>query len=91
MGHENCGAIQAVLNKQDETIPEIAALVKPAVSIAAAESGDPLKNAVEANVKLVVSQLKAMDFIDKLIKTGDLQVVGSYYHLQNGLVRILSQ
>ena len=34
MGHENCGAIQAVIKNQDQTMPEIGALIKPAVECA---------------------------------------------------------
>ena len=91
MGHENCGAIQAVLMKQDQTIPEISALIKPAIICAESEKGDPLQNAVEANVKLVVNQLREMAFIKAPLQAGDLEVIGSYYHLQNGVVRLLME
>lgn len=89
MGHENCGAVSAVLNKTDQTIPEIAALIRPAIEISKKEQGNPLQNAVEANVKLVVGQLKAKDFIKELVEKKELDVVGSYYYLQNGSVRLL--
>ena len=91
MGHENCGAIQAVLKNQDQTMPEIGALIRPAVECAKGEKGDLLQNAIEANVNLVVHQLKEMDFIKKAMQAGDLEVVGSYYQLQNGVVRLLME
>ena len=91
MGHENCGAIGAVLNNQDQTIPAIAALIKPAVECSKEMKGPPLQNAVEANVKQVVHYLREMGFIKELINSGQLDVFGSYYHLQNGVVRLLME
>ncbi len=91
MGHENCGAIQAVLSDQDQTMPEIGALIRPAVDCSKDKKGDPLQNAIEANVNLVVEQLKKMPFIKQAMQTGDLEVVGSYYHLKNGIVRLLME
>ncbi|MBM3191625.1 MAG: carbonic anhydrase [Chlamydiae bacterium] len=89
MGHENCGAVQAVLKKQDQTIPEISALIGPAIAGVASKSGDPLENAVEANIRSVVAYLKQQDWIKEAMDKKELEVQGAYYHLQNGFVRIL--
>lgn len=84
MGHENCGAVQAVLSGKDQTMPEIGALIKPAI-----KKCNSLQEAVEANVRLVVKELSELAFIKEAVKKGDLEVRGSYYHLQNGVVRLL--
>ncbi len=84
MGHENCGAVQAVLSGNDQTIPHIARQMKPAI-----KKGESLQEAVEANVRLVVKELSALSFVKEAVKKGDLEVYGSYYHLQNGVVRLL--
>ncbi len=91
MGHENCGAVEAVLNNQDSLIPEIAALIKPAIKSCDCEQGNKLQNAIEANVKFVVNGLKKESFIQDALKKGDLDVAGSYYHLEKGWVRLILQ
>ncbi|MBM3193699.1 MAG: carbonic anhydrase [Chlamydiae bacterium] len=89
MGHENCGAVNAVLHQMDQTIPEIAALIRPAIEASKNKKGDPLQNAVEANVELVVEELKQKPFIKELVEKNQLLVKGSYYHLQDGSIRLL--
>lgn len=82
MGHENCGAVEAVLEKKDGTIPEIAALIRPSIQ-------DGLQASIESNVRHVVEGLQRTDFIQELVKKGQLEVVGACYHLQTGAVQPL--
>jgi carbonic anhydrase len=92
LGHERCGAVEAAL-KGGETHGHINSLVKPiqpAVDKAKKQPGDPLANAVRANVTMVVQQLKSSaPILEGLVKKGDLTVVGALYDLDNGVVSIL--
>jgi carbonic anhydrase len=92
LGHERCGAVEATL-AGGEAPGHIGGLVKaiqPAVDKASKEPGDPVENAVRANVALVVQQLKSSTpILEKLVKKGDLTVVGARYDLDDGEVEIL--
>ena len=91
MGHENCGAVGAVLNNQDTLIPEISALIRPAIQSCECDKGNKLQNAVEANVKFVVTRLRNELFIQDAIKKGELDVIPTYYHLEKGQVRLIPE
>jgi len=92
LGHERCGAVEATL-KGGEAHGHIGSLVKaiqPAVDKAKNQPGDPLANAVRANVAMVVQLLKSSaPMLGKLVKKGDLTVAGAVYDLDNGVVSIL--
>ncbi len=88
LGHERCGAVDAVLNKNIKDIETVAALIEPAVAPYRGEK-DALPKAVEANVAQVVSQLKESPIISRLIKEKKMAVVGAYYHLTDGRVELL--
>ncbi len=94
MGHESCGAVDAATKvvTENATFPgSIGPMVEPiipAVLQARGEPGDLLDNAVRANVRRVVNQLR--NNTDPLLlepqRSGDLWVVGAYYHLDSGEV-----
>lgn len=76
LGHENCGAVNAVLTDNASTIPDIARKIRPAIK------GDrTLEKATKDNVRAVVAELKK--------QYPKLQVVGGYYHLASGKVELL--
>lgn len=86
LGHENCGAVAAVLDNQASTIPVIAKHIAPAIK------GDTsLEEAVKDNVKAVVSQLRRTSFISKLSRKGKITVVGGYYDLKTGDVQLVDK
>ncbi len=89
LGHENCGAVTAVVNNQTNGIKRVAQLIQPAVTASKGQPGDPIKNAVEANIRQQVKDLKRSPVIGPLCKKGQLDVVGGYYHLTTGEVEIL--
>jgi carbonic anhydrase len=61
-----------------------------AVEKAKNQPGDPLENAVRANITMVVQQLKSSaPILEELVKKGDLTVVGARYDLDDGVVVIL--
>lgn len=89
LGHERCGAVTAVLAKQTEGIEEIAAYIEPAIQSVKGESGDPLTNAIKANVRAIVAQLKRSPVLAKPLADGKLKIVGGYYNLESGKVDLL--
>lgn len=90
LGHENCGAVRAVLNNEaNEDIADIAPLIQPAITKTKNLPGDPLANAIKANVQQVVSHLKSTPILSRLIKENKLKIVGGYYELNKGSVQYL--
>lgn len=89
LGHQNCGAVQAVINGQTKEIEAIAALISPALEKARHQKGTLIENAVKDNVVNVVEQLKNSGLIADLMKKGKIDVVGGYYNFQTGEVEIL--
>lgn len=92
LGHSRCGAVEAAV-KSGETpghIADIIAAIRPAVERVKDMPGDPVDNAVRANVRMVVEQLKSSQpVLSHLVKEGKLQIVGAYYDLDTGKVEIL--
>lgn len=86
LGHQNCGAVEAVLANNTKDIENIAKHIEPAV-----KKGDSLVKATEDNIRNSVKRIKASAPIAKLIKEGKIDVVGAYYELSTGKVRLLDQ
>src|SRR5215831_9940530 len=61
LGHERCGAVTAAVQggPPEGHIVSLVNLIKPAVERSRALSGDPVSNAVRANVEMVVKQLRS--------------------------------
>lgn len=91
LGHENCGAVKAVLNDQTKDIEALANLIEPAIAKAKDAPGDPLENAVKANAKSVADYLKSTTLLRKKIQGGTVQVKAGYYNLKSGKVDILPE
>jgi carbonic anhydrase len=86
LGHENCGAVSAVINHYAEGVPAIARLIEKATVGLKKHS---LYDAVIANVQYTVNELKRMKAFKSLIEQGKLEIVGGYYHFLTGQVDIL--
>jgi len=84
LGHESCGAIKAVLEKNKEDIEQVAALIQPAL-----KKNMTLELAVKANVNHVVANLKKSPFLKKLITEKKLECIGGYYNISTGDIEIL--
>ena len=88
LGHERCGAVIATID--DKPVPgkigSILEKIKPAVTASVNESGDRIKNAVVANIKSQIAELKTSLVLTDLIKTGKLKIFGGYYDLDTGIV-----
>lgn len=90
LGHNRCGAVSAALSdgKAPGHIGAVAAAIKPAVAKTKDQPGDPVENAVRANVLSVVHRLEtAPPILSVKVKAGKLQVIGACYSLDNGQVK----
>jgi carbonic anhydrase len=92
LGHTRCGAVSAAVagGEAHGHIGSIVEKIKPAVEETRGKPGDPVDNAVRANVRHVVRQLRgASPILSKLVKAGKLRVVGACYDLDTGRVEFL--
>jgi carbonic anhydrase len=90
LGHQKCGAVSAVLSgKELDDIENIAPYIKEAVDETKHMPGNPLVNAIKANVEHGIKELKKNRIIAALLKAKKLQIVGAYYDLESGKVEIL--
>lgn len=89
MGHENCGAVKAVLDGNTKDIEDIAALIQPAVNQVKNQGGPVLKNAIQKNAENVARQLKTSPVLSGMIKEGKLRIVPAYYNFVSGKVDFL--
>lgn len=97
LGHEKCGAVAATVDVAKSGAmpgPHIASLVTaitPAVDASKGLPGDPVENAVRANIQRVVDGLKASQpVLAAAVAAGRLQIVGAEYQLASGKVRFLT-
>jgi carbonic anhydrase len=84
IGHQSCGAVNAVLAKQTAEIPHIASLIEPAV-----KKESNLEQAIKANVRHVVATLKQAPLLKQRIAEQKVSCIGAYYDLANGRVEFL--
>jgi carbonic anhydrase len=91
LGHERCGAVTAAV--QQGILPgEIGSLVKailPVVDRAKAMGGDPVENAVVANVQYQIQQLLRSQILRDRQADNTLKIVGGRYDLDTGRVTLL--
>jgi carbonic anhydrase len=90
LGHQNCGAIKAVLDGTTEDIPAIAEIVEPGVK-RLPRSGNRLKNGIIANVRYMVSELKKKPTLKAQLDSGQIKICGGYYNFETGEVEIVSE
>jgi len=88
LGHEKCGAVDAVYHGKTRGIEPIARLIAPAVR-KASHHKHTLSVAVKNNVQNSVDRIKQSPIIQKLMKEGKIEVVGAYYHLRSGKVELI--
>jgi len=93
LGHERCGAVKAALDGKAVPghISTLVAAIKPAVEATKNHGGDGWDNAVRANVKMNVNNLKSSSpLLAAAVKAGKLKVVGARYDLDSGKVDIIA-
>jgi len=86
LGHENCGAVKAVIAGQTQDIEAVAQLIEPAVRETRSVKEGRLSRTIEANVRNVTNVLKKSPALKKLIDEKKLSIVGGVYHFETGQV-----
>ncbi|HSX04558.1 MAG TPA: carbonic anhydrase [Rhabdochlamydiaceae bacterium] len=89
LGHQNCGAVKAVLDENASSIPALAELIQPAVDESAEMDGDKLENATQTNARLMAQKLREQTGFKRLIEQNKLRVKAGYYNFKTGKVEIL--
>lgn len=89
LGHENCGAVDAVINGKTKDIEAVAELLEPS----AEKTKDVVKNRLYETT--IQNALRMKQFllkspvIKKYVKRGKLQVYAGYYNFESGKVDLL--
>ncbi|MBS0624561.1 MAG: carbonic anhydrase [Verrucomicrobia bacterium] len=91
LGHENCGAVTAVISGQTKSIEAVANLIQPAAFKTRHQKENRLENTIKENVRIVVKQLKNSPVIAELIRQKKIDVVGGYYNFHTGEVELITQ
>ncbi|MES2344616.1 MAG: carbonic anhydrase [Chlamydiota bacterium] len=89
LGHENCGAVGAVLEGKSKDIEPIASLIEPAVKKTEKAPGDRLENTIKENVSMVTAELQKNPALKQRIDKGALLIKGGYYNFHSGEVEFL--
>jgi carbonic anhydrase len=97
LGHSGCGAVEAAIKvlktgvELPGHLPELIAAIKPAVIIAEkSQGGDLLDNAIAANVRGQVSQLKnSPPIVQKSYADKKIDIVGGVYDIATGKIAIV--
>ena len=89
MGHENCGAVDAVLRGATKDIEAVAKLIEPAVQEAKKNAPNPLQAAVKINAKRMKDYLLSTPVIKKFVADKKIEVNAAYYNLKTGEVELL--
>lgn len=94
LGHEGCGAVKAALlppedrARETENIQALLNSIVPAVSKIPKirDEKAKLREAVIANVRLQVQNLKKVKFVQDAIARGKIAVIGAFYEITSGAV-----
>lgn len=90
LGHERCGAVDAVIQGTTKQIQTIARLIAPSVEkVDQEEVPHLLEDSTKLNAVHWRDFLLQSPVIQQLVQAGKLQVHAGYYHLSTGLVEIL--
>jgi len=95
LGHSGCGAVKAAIKHINDRDPLPGALgllvnsIRPAVAKIKGRPGDPLDNAIRANVGIGVEKLRGLPpIVAPAVKRGRVKVVGAVYDLRTGVVTL---
>lgn len=93
LGHENCGAVDAVIHNNTKDIEAVAKLIQPAVQEAKkSKENNLLERAVKTNaLRMKDAVIKSSPTIQKFIKDEKIEVHAAYYNLQTGAVELLTE
>ncbi len=89
LGHENCGAIKAVLAGETSDIEFVADAIERSLNLPKEKGSYTLPKAIRKNAVAVVDELKKHPQFAHLAERNQLKIVGGYYQLSDGKVEIL--
>jgi carbonic anhydrase len=92
LGHRRCGAVIAAVEGHEEEGKDVGPMLKeldPAVAATKGMPGDPVENAVRANVRLVMLNLATSSELRAMVISGELKIVGGIYDLDTGTIEML--
>jgi carbonic anhydrase len=92
MGHQDCGAVNAVMKNQIQEIPFIYQMIKPAAL--KAEEKNPanlLQTTIKINAVLMAKFLKQLAPFKQKVISGQLSIYPAYYDFSTGKVQILAR
>ena len=96
LGHSQCGAVKAAIQHLHDkdalpgAINDLVAAIKPAVTESEHLPGDPLENAIRANVRRGVDRLKGLGpIVAPAVTSKKINVVGGVYDLATGKVAMV--
>lgn len=94
LGHENCGAIKAVMEEKTANIPALSLIIGPAIKDAREEVKDRnpvevLKEAIKENAEHMKDLLLRSAKLGELAKNKRINIQAAYYDLQTGKVELL--
>ncbi len=96
LGHSQCGAVKAAIQHLHDkdalpgAINDLVNTIKPAVLESEKLPGDPLENAIRANVRRGVERLNTLQpIIGPAVKSGKIKIAGAVYDLATGKVQTI--
>jgi carbonic anhydrase len=96
LGHSQCGAVKAAIKHIHDhdalpgAINGMVNNIKPAVLESQSKPGDPLENAIVANVRRGVAKLNGLPpIVGPRVTKGEVKVVGATYDLATGKVTLV--
>jgi len=93
LGHEHCGAVAAAVAdaKEPGHIADVIKAIRPVVAKTEGQPGDPLENAIRANVQSIAAHLRsAGPILSEKVKAGRLKVMGATFSLATGKVELIA-
>ncbi len=92
LGHNRCGAVSAAISGGElhGHVRAVVEAIRPAVEAVKGQPGDPVENAVRANVLRDRQAIgKCTPILPARIKAGKLKIIGACYNLDTGRVEVV--
>jgi carbonic anhydrase len=90
LGHENCGAVEAVIKNKTSNIKDVAKLIEPALQEAKqCKKSNLFEQTTKINALNMKKIIEKSPNIKKLIQDKKIEVRAAYYNLKTGLIEIL--
>ena len=92
LGHENCGAVKAVIDGDGKKVPYVAKLIEPAVKTEKKKNPPFILEAcVKRNAINMKNLLLENSLLKGLVKDNKLSIHAGYYNLESGVVDLIEE